>query len=144
MMTTEYLFVYGTLKRDTHCEMSRLLSRFGCFEGDATFQGRLFSVGRYPGAVGSDQPQDRVVGELYTLRDPNQLFSRLDRYEECGPAFPEPTEFLRTKRQVNRQNGGTVEAWIYLYNWSTEGLKRIKSGDFQPLDTPEQQGKKAG
>lgn len=40
----EYLFAYGTLRRESNSEMFRLLARYGQFVDDATCQGKLYMV----------------------------------------------------------------------------------------------------
>jgi gamma-glutamylcyclotransferase (GGCT)/AIG2-like uncharacterized protein YtfP len=137
----EHLFVYGTLRRNTRSEVNRQLERLAKFVGDAVFQGRLFLVADYPGAVPSPHAEDRVLGEVYRLIDARRVFELLDAYEECGPGFPEPAEHVRRKAPVQLKDGRQLEAWIYLYNRPTERLRRIDSGDFLtklPPDNPQQ------
>lgn len=129
-MSAEYLFVYGTLRRDTRSETAHLLARHADFVADGTFQGRLYRIDSYPGVVPSDHPSDVVQGEVYALREPDAVLPKLDQYEECSPEFPEPHEYVRRREEIVLANGSTCEAWIYLYNRSTEGAPRILSGDF--------------
>ncbi len=129
-MKDNYLFVYGTLRRDTKSEMYHFLTQFADFVDEATFQGRLYLVDYYPGVVTSKNPHDIVRGEVYRLQEPGFVLSQLDKYEECGPGFPEPTEYIRCKENVVLQRGDKVEAWVYIYNRPTQGLHRIESGDF--------------
>lgn len=121
------IFVYGTLRRDA--DMHRLLVDQVELIGHGSCQGRLYRVGSYPGAVASTDPEERVYGEVYALRS-DAVLSRLDRYEECGPGFAEPTEYVRRYRNVTLQDGGTCGAWVYEYNLPTVGLEWIVSGDF--------------
>ena len=73
------MFVYGgTLQRKVGSRMHRLLARHGDLIGDATYQGRLYRIGYYPGGVPSDDPVDVVRGEVYRLRNPNPVLRRLD------------------------------------------------------------------
>src|SRR5438445_2899 len=50
-MTSDRLFVYGTLMRDFDHPMAQLLSRRADFIGEARCQGRLYLVKHYPGLV---------------------------------------------------------------------------------------------
>jgi gamma-glutamylcyclotransferase (GGCT)/AIG2-like uncharacterized protein YtfP len=50
-------------------------------------------------------------------------------YEACGEGFVEPTEYVRQMLPVTL-DGGTAQAWTYLYNWPVAGLPRIASGRF--------------
>ncbi len=132
-MKDVFLFVYGTLRRDIGSEMYHLLARYADFVGNAIYQGKLYKIDDYPGVVPSDDPSDIVHGEVYRLREPELVLSRLDQYEECGPGFPEPTEFIRAIQQVQLESGETISAWVYLYNGPTEHLDLILSGDFLKL-----------
>ena len=98
-------------------------------------RGRLFLVkdfpgADFPGAVDSSSSEDRVRGEVYELHDEPALLEKLDEYEECSPNDPKPTLYRREKRNVVLEDGRTVEAWVYLFNRPTDGLPRIRSGDF--------------
>lgn len=127
----DYLFVYGTLRRDSRSEMFHLLARHAVFVGDSTFQGKLFRVDYYPGVVASENPNDVVHGEVYKLIASDIVLARLDDYEECGPGYPEPHEYIRRKQNVTLNGEGSViPAWIYLYNRPIAGLELIPSGDF--------------
>ena len=68
-MTSDRLFVYGTLMRGFDHPMARLLSGSADFLGGASCQGRLYLVKHYPGLVLSEDPADTVFGELFALRD---------------------------------------------------------------------------
>lgn len=129
-MTLEYLFVYGTLRQGTETNMHRLLAQHSDFVGDATFQGRLYKIDYYPGAVSSVDPAHRVKGEVYALREPATVLPALDAYEECGPGSAEPTEYVRALQEVVLGNGHALMAWVYVYQHPTAGLTEIVSGDF--------------
>lgn len=124
-MTPDYIFVYGTLRNGANSEMSRLLAEHAEFVDDAAYQGKLYKVDDYPAAVPSDDPNDLVQGEVYLLHQADAVLPLLDRYEEFGPEFSEPNEYIRRKQTVALNNGGTVSAWVYIYNRPTEGLERI-------------------
>ncbi len=110
--------------------MHRFLAKHAEFAGTASYCGKLYKIDGYPGAVPSEDPTDKVHGEVYLIRHADVVFPRLDQYEECGPEFPEPHEYCRRKQKVCLGNGDTVMAWVYLYNHSTEGLLLIESADF--------------
>jgi gamma-glutamylcyclotransferase (GGCT)/AIG2-like uncharacterized protein YtfP len=129
-MSHGYLFVYGTLRRDSNSEMYHLLAHYGHFVDYATYQGKLYKVDYYPGLVPSDNPHDVVHGEVYKFSCPDIVLSRLDDYEECGPKFSKPTEYVRRKENVKTKSGEVITAWVYIYDRPTEGLQLIQSGDF--------------
>ncbi|MDA0661530.1 MAG: gamma-glutamylcyclotransferase [Proteobacteria bacterium] len=126
----EHLFVYGSLRRGAAHPMHRILARHATPLGPAVWQGRLYRVGWYPGAVASDDARDSVRGELYRLRLPRQVLPPLDRFENCGPGFSAPTEFSRESHEVHRPDHGSLRAWIYVYRRPVTGLPRIAGGDF--------------
>jgi len=115
------LFVYGTLRRTSRHPAHRLLASCAAFLGEGEFQGKLYDLGRFPGAVPSRGKSDRVAGEIYRLYDPRSAFAVLDDYE--GKLF------RREVRPVRLRNGRRIEAWIYLYVGSLAGAARIRRGD---------------
>ena len=125
-----YLFVYGTLRKGAGHPMHRILSAGAEAAGAATFQGRLFELGRYPGVVRDPAGQWRVAGETYRMNRPESLLSALDEYEGCSPHHPQPHEYRRSVQPIHWVNGEQGEAWIYLYNAPTNGARQIESGDY--------------
>ena len=134
-MSSDRLFVYGTLMRDFDHPMAQLLSRSADFIGEARCAGRLYLVKHYPGLVLSDVSGEWVFGELYRLRQPEALLREFDMYEACGEGFAEPTEYIRRMLPVTLAGNAAseplpLEAWTYLYNWPVAHLPRIASGRF--------------
>jgi gamma-glutamylcyclotransferase (GGCT)/AIG2-like uncharacterized protein YtfP len=129
-MTSDRLFVYGTLMRGFNHPMARLLSANADFLGGASCRGRLYRVKHYPGLVLSDDPSDIVFGELFRLRSRDDMLREFDMYEACGEGFPEPTQYIRRTLEVALADGSSGEAWTYLYNWPVARLPRIMSGRF--------------
>jgi Uncharacterized conserved protein len=128
-MTSSNLFVYGTLMRGFDHPMAQLLSRGADLIGEARCRGRLYLVKHYPALVLSGDAADVVFGELYRLRAPAELLREFDMYEACGEGFAAPTEYVRQMLSVTL-DGGTAEAWTYIYNWPVAHLTRIASGRF--------------
>ena len=129
-MTSDRLFVYGTLMRGYVHPMARLLSANADFLGEASCRGRLYMVKHYPGLTLSDDPSEIVHGELYRLREVEAMLREFDMYEACGEGFPEPTQYLRQPFSVRLADGTESEAWTYIYNWPVEKLTRIETGRF--------------
>lgn len=143
---SDCLFVYGTLRAQVEHPLHALIVRHTRSLGPAVFQGTLYDLGDYPGVLDSSKPEDLVYGELYQFRDrpdsagSRALLHKLDAYEECGPGFAEPTEYLRVVRPVRRpgsfsapasaQPDAEYRAWLYLYNHSVERGRRLPHGDF--------------
>ena len=129
-MTSDLLFVYGTLMRGFDHPMAKLLAGNAEFLGSAQCRGRLYLVKHYPGLVVSNDLADIVHGELFRLREPEPMLREFDMYEACGEGFPQPTEYLREMLTVTLADGSVSEAWTYLYNWPVTELPRIASGKF--------------
>jgi gamma-glutamylcyclotransferase (GGCT)/AIG2-like uncharacterized protein YtfP len=129
-MTSDRLFVYGTLMRGFDHPMAKLLSRSADFIGEAHCRGRLYRVKHYPGLVLSDDPNELAFGELYRLRQAKELLREFDMYEARGEGFAEPTEYVRRMLAVTLDDGAVSEAWTYIYNWPVAHLPRIASGRF--------------
>lgn len=129
----EYLFVYGSLKSESGNTLSvidknmhSLLAKHSRFMGKATCRGKLYLINNYPGVVLSNAKSNIVYGEVYKILD-SSILSRLDKYEECSPDFPEPTKYKREKCNVYI-GGKVITSWIFIYNRSVRDKKEIKSG----------------
>jgi gamma-glutamylcyclotransferase (GGCT)/AIG2-like uncharacterized protein YtfP len=129
-MTSDLLFVYGTLMRGFDHPMAKLLSANADFLGAAQCRGRLYLVKHYPGLARSDDPADIVHGELFRLRARDAMLREFDMYEACGEGFAPPTEYVRELLPVTLADGDASEAWTYVYNWPVTELPRIASGRF--------------
>jgi gamma-glutamylcyclotransferase (GGCT)/AIG2-like uncharacterized protein YtfP len=117
----DHLFVYGTLRRGSNNEVARLLQGQARFVGNARMQGRLWGLGRYPGAVPAANRDEWVRGEVYQMDDPTGLLAVLDEYEGF--------DFERGISSVQLDEGRTIECWVYLYAGKTPG-RLIESGDW--------------
>ena len=124
------VFVYGTLMSGFDHPMSRLLAAGADLLGPATIRGKLYLITHYPGLLHSDDAGDIVHGELYRLRDVDELMAALDDYESVGPGHEEPTLYVREVVPVTLGDGSVVEAWTYIYNRPVDEAKRIVSGKF--------------
>ena len=127
---TERLFVYGTLRKNAAHPMHRLLRRHARFESQATFPGRMFDLGDYPGVVPDSAGTHRVLGELYSFQAPALLLPALDRYEGCTDFNDPPQEFRRERHRVFPAGTSGTEAWIYIFNQPVDGLRLIPGGDY--------------
>jgi gamma-glutamylcyclotransferase (GGCT)/AIG2-like uncharacterized protein YtfP len=127
---SDHLFVYGTLRSECGHPMHRLLTRHAERVGMARYAGRLYDLGGYPGVVPEPAAAPSVRGELYRLREPRALWPSLDRYEGCTDPGDAGAEYRRERQAVLREDGTPVQAWMYLYNRPTDGLRPIPGGDF--------------
>ncbi len=131
MSDTDLLFVYGTLRRGCGGDEARALHGVAEWLGQGRTSGRLYRVSWYPALVLDAAGEEWVAGDLFRLHDPAAALAWLDRYEECGPEFPEPQEYRRVIAEVEGPGGsGSVRAWVYVYARAVAGLPLIESGDW--------------
>lgn len=126
----KYLFVYGTLLKDSRHEMSDFLLSHAVNIGSAYFHGKLFQVSWFPGAILSNINSERVYGSLFKLNDLEIVFKTLDDYEGVSKLSPQFSLFKRELVTAYFEDGSTIETWVYLYNLPTKNLKLISSGNF--------------
>jgi gamma-glutamylcyclotransferase (GGCT)/AIG2-like uncharacterized protein YtfP len=120
-MSSHYLFVYGTLRRDSGTEWSRRLAANPEFIGSGHVPGTLFEIGSYRGMVPAQSENDSVVGEVFQVVDPAAFWPILDEYEG--------DEFERREVPVRLDDGNIMNAWVYYYRGDTAGQSRVLSGD---------------
>jgi gamma-glutamylcyclotransferase (GGCT)/AIG2-like uncharacterized protein YtfP len=101
------LFVYGLLKRGNSGYRHLCLHRHTRWLGRAKLRGRIVDLGAYPGLVLARH--GLVHGELLSFDDP-ALWTLLDAYEDCVPADPLRSEYLRKEVALI----GGQRAWVYL------------------------------
>ncbi len=130
LMLKEYIFVYGTLRKNSGCKMHNILAKHCRYLSEGYIQGRLYEVNGYPGAVQSGRQTERVSGEIYRINAVEIVLAKLDHYEECTVDFPHPHEYTREKLPVFLPQGRTVSAWVYLFNHDTTALEQIRCGDY--------------
>ena len=127
---TAYLFVYGSLRRTCAHPLHKFITQHAEYTGEGWLQARLYRINDYPGAVLSDNPQHRVYGELYRLRDSETVFAKLDAYEECSDTFTEPHEYQRLVLPIFTGTAQTILAWTYIYNHPVTTACPLESGDW--------------
>lgn len=129
----DLLFVYGTLRRQARSPMHALLRRQAEFVGEGSYQGLLYLVAHYPGAVPSLDPAHQVRGDLFRLNGLPQSLAQLDAYEEIGATPAETDEYVREIAPIRLDDRRVIQAWVYRYNRPVSGLERVVSGDFLSL-----------
>lgn len=128
-MRSQYIFVYGTLRRGVNSKMNQLLSDHGEYLCRGETSGKLYALDGYPGMIASSDKKDKVFGEIYKITS-SKLLILLDDYEECSDNFPLPHEYIRKQLPVRLIDGTQLNAWVYLYNHNISNLMEIKSGDY--------------
>ncbi len=123
-----HLFVYGTLMRASRSPYARLLSARAQFVGEAWARGRLYHLGRFPGAMFGDYAS-KVHGELFLLRGA-ALLAILDAYEGCGSQGSKSDLFYRDVVEVQPARGVKLTAWVYPFAGALSGRPLITTGRF--------------
>ena len=130
--TSDKLFVYGTLMRVAAHPAAEYLKTHGTYLDRGSFRGELFEIEKYPGAVYTPRGAYHVHGEIFLLDSPDDVLAYLDPYEETGPGFPEPHEYIRTVIPVHPEDTAVpVSCWVYLYNRDTSGRQQIMHGNYK-------------
>jgi gamma-glutamylcyclotransferase (GGCT)/AIG2-like uncharacterized protein YtfP len=127
-----HLFVYGTLLSRVQHPMGGRLQRQARFVGEATIQGRLYSLGRYPGLVEAADARCVVKGEVYALNDPAAALQWLDAYEGIVAGKHDQNAYERVERPVRLASGGTLVAWVYLYRKCVRTRPEVLGGYWIP------------
>jgi gamma-glutamylcyclotransferase (GGCT)/AIG2-like uncharacterized protein YtfP len=125
----EYLFVYGTLRKNYDLKLKDRVKDKLQYVGQAKIGAALYDLGRYPGAVKSDKGQE-VIGDVFLLRDPDKVLRILDKYEGIPEGGEKNTEFVRKKGRVQLRSGQQVNAWIYWYNADPTDKIKIKHKNY--------------
>ena len=131
MNSTQYLFCYGTLSRDTAPQSVAALCRRLPRLAGARVAGCLYDLGSYPGLVLSgdcdDEHQGVVRGEIVVVQSASDWL-RLDSYEGVDSAQPERSLYNRVRTTATTDAGEQVECWVYVYNRELKRAAKIDSG----------------
>lgn len=120
----EYLFVYGTLRKDYDLKLKKKVSDHLQYVGQGKVGASLYDIGRYPGAIRSSAG-DEVIGDVFLVTDPERVLKVLDKYEGIY-SDGRPSEFVRKRNRVRMRSGKEVNAWVYWYNFDPGKKLKIK------------------
>lgn len=120
----EYLFVYGTLRKNYDLKLKNKVSGDLQYVGQGKVGASLYDIGRYPGAVRNSKG-DEVIGDVFQVTDPERVLRILDKYEGIEPGG-RSSEFVRKRSKVRLRNGTEVTAWVYWYNFDPDKKLKIK------------------
>lgn len=124
---SNYLFVYGTLRREFENKMAAFVRQNAEYVRDAVMDGEMYDVGTYPAVVYQENADSIVKGNVFKLTgDREEIFRVLDLYEGV-----EEDLYIRALRPVVFGEEQTeVLCWVYLFNRSTYHLRLIAHGDY--------------
>ena len=124
-----YLFVYGTLRKDFDLKLKQKVEAGLQYVGRAKIGADLYDLGRYPGAVKNNRGPE-VVGDVFLISEPERVLRILDKYEGIKDNGPKDAEFVRKRGRVKLRSGRELNAWIYWYNRNSKELTPIKYKDY--------------
>jgi gamma-glutamylcyclotransferase (GGCT)/AIG2-like uncharacterized protein YtfP len=127
------LFVYGTLRNNYGHKLYSILRDNFELIGKGVIKGKLFDIGKYPGAVISKTDNNNIVGELYQAKNNeaiDQALKKLDKYEGYDAHNLLSSEYVRKRKFVKLKNGKKALSWVYLYNRPVKNKRLIESGDY--------------
>ncbi|MBL0229426.1 MAG: gamma-glutamylcyclotransferase [Moraxellaceae bacterium] len=116
-MENSYLFVYGTLRKNSGHQMSRWLAQHANYVGEAKIKGDMYQVSYYPALVQGDS---WIEGDIYACSE--EVWLILDDFEETTGAHP---EYARCLTPILLDDGQWLEAWVYWYLRPTTHLVRL-------------------
>jgi len=127
---THHLFVYGTLSpRHAPREIAATVRRLRPV-GSASVRGRLYDLGKYPGAILSKSSRSVIRGEVFELPTDAQTLSSLDNYEGFEPGKPGSSLFVRRTWPVVMDDGTRLRCWVYVYNGAMKDAQPLRSGRY--------------
>lgn len=124
----KYLFIYGTLLNADN-EYGKYLQTNSRYISPGSFNGLLYDLGDYPGALYQPESTATVYGDIVLLDD-LEVFKKLDEYEGYGEGQPQPNLYIRQIIPVDTDNG-LIHCQVYLYNLSVDGYPQIISGRYR-------------
>jgi gamma-glutamylcyclotransferase (GGCT)/AIG2-like uncharacterized protein YtfP len=124
----DFVFFYGTLMAGFDRRRRAGIDDKLVYSGRGSIQASLFDLGIYPAAVPA--PEGLVWGEVYEMRDPDEVLAALDDIEGYRAEDPDRSLYTRQQADVKLPDGGSVLAWVYFYNAPLGQAPRIPSGDY--------------
>tara|TARA_R110002020_G_scaffold121916_3_gene277037 strand:+ start:30266 stop:30703 length:438 start_codon:yes stop_codon:yes gene_type:complete len=133
VLDPQSFFVYGTLRTD----LNRVsIDTDVSVIGSASMQNsKMYDAGAYPAVTESDNPNDRVHGQVISYEhlddaDWELRLRMLDLYEGV------PNLYQRELVTVDLDDGQSVIVWTYIYNRPTDSLNPIDGGDWKEWSAP--------
>lgn len=112
-------------------EISRTVRKLK-YVGNGFVYGRLYDLGKYPGAILDRFSKGKIFGRVYELPDA-QILEEFDNYEEYDPNKPAKSLFIRKQVSINRANQKKLKAWVYEYNRDVGKSPLIENGRFSKI-----------
>ena len=126
----DYLFFYGTLRKEFGLQLSKDIGQDIIYIGSAAIKGELYDIGEYPAALPTNYENAKITGEIYEVNHPRKVFKLLDDYEGYDRKHIESSEYYRKKEMLELDNGNKIKAWVYWYNFPVNNKIRINQSDY--------------
>jgi pyruvate carboxylase len=128
-------FVYGTLMFDSgQPNTHHWLGATERHEPAVLANACLFAFPSFPMMLLDDSSPSQVRGQVVWLQIDryDEVLRSLDALEEFDPAQPDSSLYIRTRVNVQLQDGSTVEAFTYVAKAATDvkDLPRIEGDDW--------------
>ena len=121
---TDYLFVYGTLVRNSKHNSEFMLDKME-YVGTGKIHGKMYDLGEYPGVIENNEKY--VYGEIYRAHD-LKILSAIDEYEGVDHIEPQKGLYIRKITNAILDHGKEIQVFAYFYNKSIKNAKEIPSG----------------
>lgn len=124
MKPGDYLFTYGTLRKDERASLVNRPGALFCYED--RINGEIYNLGGFPGAniagfkLVFNKEQPIVTGDVFQL-ETQKVIDQCDQYEGY------PSFYKRFRRKT--ESGLIV--WVYTYNGTLDVVNLISSGDWK-------------
>ena len=112
--------------------MGDRLQREARLLGEASTEGQLFSLGKYPGLVEAAGSGARVHGEVYALNAPAASLAWLDAYEGIVPGDGGRNDYQRVERLARLASGEEIPVWVYVYRKPVAASSLVPGGRWMP------------
>ncbi len=129
--TSKYLFVYSSLRRAFHQEKYAYITKYFDVICKGKVKGKISDLEAE--LVATPAADDSYIhGELFRLKNEDDfsfVFGQLDDYEGLDIEEGEEQLYRREIAKVQKEDGTTIDAWIYWYNGDVIGNPIVDSGD---------------
>jgi len=111
-MKTNKLFVYGTLRE--YGPFRKFLNRGSIVAfGRGKIKARRVKF-KYPAIV--EDGESYVEGEIFEIKDPEEILPVFDKYEEFDPKNPAASLYVRKIKKAVLGNKKCVRVFVYVLN----------------------------
>lgn len=118
------VFVYGTLLKNEP-NYRNFLNGKEPIVSDGEIQGRMVSLGGFPGVIGIDEADSIVYGEVYRVT--SRELASLDRLEGYHGDHHDWNLYNRVKCSVHVENDTIYDVWTYEFNRGLDDVSRYEA-----------------